>query len=86
VAGKITLTQTVVEGNITLSQGRLEPLTRGCWARLRIKHSDTEDADVPELTLGPETEVTTLAVDKQANAHLRIHRSARVASISWSQS
>jgi len=85
VAGKITLTDTAVEGNVTLSNGNLKCTGTRVTGTLRIKYKAAEDARTAEVNIGPGSEVAALVVDRKAEVHLRIHRTAKVGSVAGAQ-
>ena len=81
VAGQITVTDSVVNGSVTLNGGTLALNGTRVSGALRIERPDDGDAEGAEVTIGAGSEVTKVFVEKDARAHLRIHRTAKVGPI-----
>lgn len=81
IAGHISITESVVKGDVILRHGKLNLVRSRVLGVVQVKRAKDKDADTPEITLGPDSEVTEIVVDEKSVAHLRIHRSAKVGSI-----
>lgn len=81
VVGHITVAGGEIKGGVTLENGRLEIARTRVAGTVRVKHSNRDNAETPELTIGPGAEVGALVVDERTEVRLRIHRTAKVGSI-----
>lgn len=81
VAGRVVVTDSVVKGSVTLTDGKLEVVRSHITGAVRIEHTNDANAGIAEITIGPGSEVTELVVEKKAQAKVKIHRGAKVGSI-----
>lgn len=80
--GHITLTRSVVAGDVTVTGGRLDLTGSRITGVLRVKAPDDDDDDDRAIiNIGPDSEVAEIVVERKALARLRIHRSAQVGSV-----
>lgn len=79
--GHITASDSVIQGNVTLTNGKLEVTRTRIVGMVRIRYADRDGAKMAEVTLGPGSEVAALAVEEKAGVRLRVHRTAKVGSI-----
>lgn len=81
VAGGITITDSVVKGNVTMNSGQLALNHSKISNTLRIERTDDDDAKPAEVNIGASSEVGKVVVEKGGRVHLRIHRTAKVGTI-----
>jgi cytoskeletal protein CcmA (bactofilin family) len=81
VAGRITLRASEVKGGVTLTGGKLAVSGSRISGTLRIEHADNPEAEAAEVTIGADSAVAQVVVEKEARVHLRIHRTAKVGKI-----
>jgi DUF4097 and DUF4098 domain-containing protein YvlB len=81
IAGSIEITDSIVQGNVTLTEGELEVIRTRIAGTVRVEQPDEGTAKKTEITIGPGCEVTAIVADKETTVHLRIHRTAKVGSL-----
>lgn len=81
VAGRITLQASTVKGDVTLTSGKLAVTGSRVSGTVRIERADDRQAEDAEVTIGPDSEVAKVVVEKDARAQLRIHRTAKVGAV-----
>jgi acyl-[acyl carrier protein]--UDP-N-acetylglucosamine O-acyltransferase len=80
--GHITLTRSVVAGDVSVIGGQVDLIGSRITGVLRVKAPDDDDDDDRAIIdIGPDSEVTEIVVERKALARLRIHRSAQVGSV-----
>ncbi len=85
VVGHITMAGGEIQGGVTVENGRLEITRTRVTGTIRVKHSNRDNAETPELTIGSGAEVGALVVDEGTDVRLRIHRTAKVGSITGAE-
>jgi predicted acyltransferase (DUF342 family) len=85
VAGKISVRDSVVQGNIVLRYGKLDLAGTRVVGVVHLKRAKDKDAETPEITVGPGSEVSEIIVDDNTPVLLRIHRTAKVGAVKGAQ-
>lgn len=81
IAGRITVNQSVVKGEITLTTGKLTLEGSRVSGTLRIERPDNHETNEAEVDIGANSEIGKVIVEEGARVDLRIHRSAKVGTI-----
>lgn len=81
IAGRIAIADSLVKGDVNLRGGALDLTRTKVTGAIRVRSPKGDDRDGADITIGRESDVAEIIVDKDAHAHLRIHRSAKVGSV-----
>lgn len=81
IAGRIWIAGSLVKGDVSLRGGGLDLTHTRVTGVVRVRPPKDNDQDGAEITIGPDSEVAAVTVERDSRARLRIHRSARVGSL-----
>lgn len=85
VAGEITIGESVVKGDVILRRGELKLTGTRVLGVVRVKYARDDEERIPEIRIGPNSEVGGVEVAEKMTVHLRIHRSAKVGAVKGAQ-